>query len=87
MSTNNTIPIPVDSLSYSVKFTVILALQIPSGIASSTLFIYIALMPAFRSKEHDRSICLLLVINFIQLMSDLPMTISFFRTDRIVQPI
>ena len=86
MSSNNTIPIPVDSLSYSVKFAVLLALQIPSSIASSISFIYIVLTPTFRSKEHNRSMCLLLVINFIQLMSDLPMTINFFRTGGIGQP-
>jgi hypothetical protein len=86
MSNNSTIPIPADSLSHSIKFVVLLAIQIPSSIASSISLIYIVLTPAFRSKEHNRSICVLLVINFIQLMSDLPMTINFFRTGGIVQP-
>lgn len=86
ISTNNSIPIAVDSLSYSVKFAVLLALQIPSSIASSMSFIYIVLTPAFRSKAHDRSMCVLLVINFIQIMTDLPMAINFFRTGGIVQP-
>ena len=86
ISTNNTFSMVVDSRSHSVKFAVLLALQIPSSIASSMSFIYIVLTPAFRSKAHDRSMCVLLVINFIQIMSDLPMTINFFRTGGIVQP-
>ena len=86
MSTNNTIPVAGNSPSYSIKFAVLLALHIPSSIASSISLIYIVLTPAFRSKVHDRSMCVLLVINFIQIMSDLPMTINFFRTRGIVQP-
>lgn len=86
MSLNDTVPIVTDSESYKLKFTLLLVLQITSCIISSLIIIYIILTPAFRSNAHNRSICVLLGFNFIQIIADLPMTINFFRTNGIVQP-
>ncbi|CAF1606508.1 unnamed protein product [Rotaria magnacalcarata] len=85
MSTNNTTPITGDPIANSVKFAVFLAFQIPSIITSSIIVIYIIVTPAFRSKEQNHSTCVLLSFNFLQLISDIPLAIHFFRLN-IVQP-
>ncbi|CAF4352496.1 unnamed protein product, partial [Rotaria magnacalcarata] len=59
--------------------------QIPSIITSSIIVIYIIVTPAFRSKEQNHSTCVLLSFNFLQLISDIPLAIHFFRLN-IVQP-
>ncbi|CAM4841536.1 unnamed protein product [Rotaria magnacalcarata] len=85
MSTNNTTPITGDPIANSVKFAVFLAFQIPSIITSSIIVIYIIVTPAFRSKEQNHSICVLLSFNLLQLISDIPLAIHFFHLN-IVQP-
>jgi hypothetical protein len=86
MSTNESIALDANAASYSAKFIVLLALEIPSSIISSIILIDICLTPAFRSNVHNRSMCMLLAFNFLQIMADLPITISFYRSGGTVRP-
>ncbi|CAF0934147.1 unnamed protein product [Rotaria sp. Silwood1] len=86
MSTNETYTIMNYSLTYSIKFAVLLALQIPSILVSLTIFIYFGYNHTALVKYHNHSILILLLINFFQVISDLPMPMSFFHLNGIVQP-
>jgi hypothetical protein len=86
MSTNETDSIMNYSLAYPVKFVVLLTLQIPSILVSLVIFIYFAQNRNARVTEHNHSILVLLLINFIQVVTDLPMPMNFFRLNGIVQP-
>ncbi|CAF1113982.1 unnamed protein product [Rotaria sordida] len=86
MSTNETYNMMNYSLTYSIKFAVLLALQIPSILVSLIIFIYFGYNRTTLIRDHNHSILLLLLINFVQVISELPMPMSFFRLDGIVQP-
>ncbi|CAF0786028.1 unnamed protein product [Adineta steineri] len=86
MSTNETISIPNYSLSYSIKFAVLIALEIPSILVSILILIYFGYNHTTRLNDQNRSIFVLLVINFLQVITDLPMPMSFFHLNGIVQP-
>ncbi len=74
------------SLTYSVKFAVLISLEIPSVLISLLIFIYFGIYRRTRIKDHHHSILLLLLINFFQVVTDLPMPMSFFHWNGIVQP-
>ncbi|CAF2900014.1 unnamed protein product [Rotaria sp. Silwood2] len=86
MSTNETYGIANYSLRYSIKFAVLLSLEIPSILLSLTIFIYFGYNRNVLMKDHNHSIFILLLINFFQVISDLPMPMSFFHLNGIVQP-
>ena len=86
MSTNETGSSQDYSLTYSVKFAVLISLEIPSILISLLIFIYFGIYRRTRIKDHHHSILLLLLINFFQVVTDLPMPMSFFRLNGIVQP-
>ncbi|CAF3819622.1 unnamed protein product [Rotaria sp. Silwood1] len=85
MSTNETYTIVNYSLTYSIKFAVLIALQIPSILVSLTIFIYFGYNSTTLVKDHNQSILILLLINFFQVISDLPMPMNFFQLDGIVR--
>ena len=76
----------ITSPIYTVKFAVLLTLQIPSILVSILIFAYFGYYRHTRVKDHNRSILLLLLINFLQVTTDLPMVINFFRLSGTVQP-
>ena len=86
MSTNETDVSEPYSLTYSLKFAVLISLQIPSILISLLIFVYFGIYRRTRIKDHHYSILLLLTINFFQVVTDLPMPMSFFRLNGIVQP-
>jgi hypothetical protein len=86
MSTNQTDAIVNYSFTYSVKFAVLAALLIPSILVSLLIFSYFGYNRNARMKNRNHSILVLLVINFFQVITDLPMPMSFFHLNGIVQP-
>jgi phosphatidylglycerophosphate synthase len=86
MSTNETVAITNYSLAYSIKFAVLIALEIPSILVSLLIFIYFGYNRTAHLTPQNHSILVLLVINFLQVITDLPMPMSFFRLNGIVQP-
>jgi hypothetical protein len=86
MSTNETDTIVSYSLTYSVKFAVLLTLQIPSILVSLLIFIYFGFNRNARVTDHNHSILVLLSINFLQVITDLPMPMNFFYLNGIVHP-
>jgi len=86
MSTNETDTIVNYSLTNSVKFAVLLTLQIPSILVSLLIFIYFGSNRNARVTDHNHSILVLLLINFLQVLTDLPMPMSFFYLNGIVHP-
>ena len=53
---------------------------------SLLIFIYFGIYRHARVKDHQHSILLLLLINFFQVVTDLPMPMSFFHLNGNVQP-
>jgi hypothetical protein len=86
MSTNETDASENYSLRYSVKFAVLMTLEIPSILISLLIFVYFGIHRHTRVKDHNHSILILLLINFFQVITDLPMPMSFFHSNGIVQP-
>lgn len=74
------------SSTYTIKFAVLLTLQIPSLMISILIFAYFGYYRTTTVKSYNRSILLLLLINFLQVTTDLPMVINFYRLDGIVAP-
>ena len=85
MSTNQTVAIPNNSLEYLSKFLVLISLEIPSIIISLSIFIYFAYYRTTRLTYQNYSILTLLIFNFLQVVTDLPMPMSFYHNG-IVQP-
>ncbi|CAF3554959.1 unnamed protein product [Rotaria socialis] len=86
MSTNNTSNIVSYSLAYSVKFAILIAFEIPSILVSILIFVYFGWNRNTPIKDHHHSILVLLVVNFVQVTTDLPMPMDFYRLGGIVQP-
>ena len=86
MSTNETDLTVIYSLTYSIKFAILITLEIPSILISLIIFIYFASHHRVRLKNHNHSILFLLLINFLQVTTDLPMPISYFHVGGFVQP-
>ena len=86
MSTNESDVSDVYSLTYSVKLGILISLIIPSILISLLIFIYFTINRHTRVNHHNHSILLLLLINFLQVISDLPMAMNFFRLNGQVHP-
>lgn len=86
MSTNDTDADVINSLTYSVKFAVLITLEIPSIIVSLIIFIYFGYNYHTRITDHNRSLLILLIITFLQVICDIPMPMSFFHLNGLVQP-
>ncbi|UJR27964.1 hypothetical protein I4U23_009222 [Adineta vaga] len=86
MSTNETDSYPNYSVSYSIKFSLLIALEIPSILTSLLIFVYFGTNRTVRLTDQNHSLLVLLVINLLQVITDLPMPISFFRLNGSVQP-
>ena len=68
-----------------VKFITLISLQIPAIILSIFIFIHLFTNHRARLKPHKRSWCVLLLVNFFQLTTDIPMSLSYYYHG-IVQP-
>jgi hypothetical protein len=86
MLMNETDTIMNYTLAYSIKFAVLITLEIPSILVSLAIFIYFGSNHNTRVTSHNHSILVLLLINLLQVITDLPMPMSFFHLDGIVQP-
>ena len=74
------------SSDYHVKFSVMISFQIGSIFTSLIIFTSFALNRQVRIDSRNHSLLLLLIISFLQVLTDLPMPIDFFRLNGIVQP-
>ncbi|CAF3554821.1 unnamed protein product [Rotaria socialis] len=86
MSTNDTSNMLNYSVAYSAKFAILIAFAIPSIVVSIFIFAYFGWNRNTPIKDHNYSILVLLVVNFVQVTTDLPMPMDFYRLDGIVQP-
>lgn len=64
---------------YSVKFSLLLALQIPAIMLSLLIFVFFYKHPAILRAPQNQALLILLVVNFIQLSFDLPLSLSFYH--------
>jgi hypothetical protein len=65
------------------KFSMMLAFEIPAICFSIIIFAYFALNRTVRAKVQNHGWFVLLVVNFIQLVIDLPMPMSYYYLDKI----
>jgi phosphatidylglycerophosphate synthase len=86
MSTNVTYTLTNYSLAYSIKFAVLISLEIPSILVSLLIFAYFGTNRNAREARHNHAILVLLLVNFLQVITDLPMPMSFFHLNGSVQP-
>ncbi|CAF0878192.1 unnamed protein product [Adineta steineri] len=65
------------------KFMLLLIFQIPAILVSIIIFIYFALDSTVRSKPKNHIWLILLILNFLSLVSDLPMSMSYYSQGKI----
>lgn len=63
---------------YNIEFSLALIFEIQAVCISLIIFVYFAKNPAARLKRHHHSWLVLLIMNFIQLILDLPIALSFY---------
>jgi hypothetical protein len=86
MSANETDTIVNYSLTYSVKFAALLTLQIPSILVSLLIIVYFDYNLNACVTDHNHSILVLIIINFLHVIIDLPMPMNFFHLNGIIRP-
>ncbi|CAF1513861.1 unnamed protein product [Adineta ricciae] len=63
---------------HRIKFFILILLEIPAVLISLLIFIFFRTHRSRLKIRQNGSICLLLIVNFIKLSTDIPMTIHFF---------
>lgn len=86
MSSNETDSFVDLSSSYQMKFILLISFQIVSILVSLVIFLSFTLNRELRVETRNHSLLLLLIINFIQVVTNLPVPINFFRLNGLVQP-
>ena len=87
MSTNETTSSDGGPLmSHSIKFAILITLEFPSIFISMLIFGYFGYYHRTKITDYNHSILLLLAINFLQVLVDLPMPINYFRLNGLVRP-
>lgn len=71
---------------YHAEFAILLSLQVPSIIVSLFIFLYFGYHRRTRINEYNQSMLFLLIINFVQVLTDLPMPINFYHFNGKVFP-
>ena len=66
-------------MDHLTKFILMLILEIPAILLSILILIYFAMNRHARSKPKNHGWIVLLIVNFVQLIFDLPMPISYFH--------
>ena len=64
-----------------VKFTIILLLQIPAIALSLLIFIFFTKHRSLRKALQNHGLIILLIVNFIELLSDIPLGLQFYLRD------
>ncbi|CAF0728748.1 unnamed protein product [Adineta steineri] len=65
-------------LLHRVKFSILLILQIPAFILSLLIFFFFIKHRTIREAPHNRALLILLIVNFIQLLFAIPLSLSFY---------
>ncbi len=65
-------------LLHRIKFSVLLALQIPALALSFLIFVFFMKTRTVREAPHNRALLILLLVNFIQLSFTLPLNLHFY---------
>ena len=73
-------------LSYSLRFIVLMVLEVPAILVSLAVFAHFISCRALRKKRQQHSVFLLLFINFLQITFDIPMSLDYYRSGGIVRP-
>jgi hypothetical protein len=68
---------------YKIEFSLAFIFEIQAICISIMIFVYFAKNPRARIKRHHHSWLVLLTMNFIQLIFDLPVAISFYYRERL----
>ncbi|CAF1385220.1 unnamed protein product [Adineta ricciae] len=68
---------------YRIEFSLALIFEIQAICISLIIFIYFAQKPATRLKQQHHSWLVLLILNFVQLIFDLPVALSFYYRGRL----
>ena len=84
---NNTLvgTYPGDSfVLHRVKFTIILLLQIPAIALSLLIFIFLTKHRSLLKAPQNHGLIILLIVNFIELLSDIPLGLQFYLRDYVI---
>lgn len=65
-------------LLHHIKFSILLVLQIPAIVLSLIIFIYIIKHRALREAPQNHGMLILLTVNFMELVFDMPQILSFY---------
>ena len=86
MSTNETTSGETSASSHSLRFTVLISLEVPSIIVSVIIFGHVVSRRSVRAIRHQHSMFVLLLVNFLQISTTIPMSIAFYHSGGIVRP-
>ena len=81
MVVNASVGTETGSVANAVKFTILVSLEIPSIFVSLIIFTHFVSSRAVRSADHQHSVFVLLALNFLQVLTVLPMPIDFYRLE------
>ena len=86
MSKNNTLFDKTSTTSYSLRLTLLLILEVPAIVVSLMIFAHFVSSRTARATRHHHSPFLLLLFNFIQISTDIPMSLDYYRSGGLVRP-
>lgn len=85
MSENETSITEIVSASYTLEFTILTVLEDPSILISLGIFAHFVSRPAARKKRHQHSVFVLLLVNFIMISTDIPMSLGYYHAGGVVR--
>ena len=81
MSTEYTPFDATDSSVYRLKFIVLVALEVPSLLASLIIFLHFASCRTVRAMDHQHSLFVLVIVNCVQALTDVAAALDFYHSD------
>ena len=85
MATNESTEAETSAASNRVKFLILISLEVPAIVVSLLIFAHFLSSRTVRSDDHQHSIFVLLAINFLQLVTAMPMPIDFYHLGGIIR--
>ncbi|CAF0711958.1 unnamed protein product [Adineta steineri] len=77
-TTDSEVFVDTKFLLHRIKFSILLILQIPAFILSLLIFSFFIKHRTIREAPHNRALLILLIVNFIQLLFAIPLSLNFY---------
>ena len=85
MANNESSEAEIISTSNRVKFLILISLEVPAVVVSLLIFAHFLSSHTVHSDDHQHSIFVLLAINFLQVVTAVPMPVDFYHLGGIIR--